>query len=115
MLLSFAVTLCNSVGKRQEYFFFYFFLKEFGLLQLQIFRRQKTDSPGESQLQLDFISSQPVGYVPQTVDVLHMVFSPSVEVSPPSSCIRPDLGILLSICFLLREWDVSSLVLDQCI
>lgn len=99
MLLSFAVTLCNSVGKRQEIFFLE--KEEFGLLQLQM--RQKTDSPGESQLQLDFISSQPVGYGPKTVDVLHMVSSPSLEVSLPSYCIRSDLSIVLSICFLYRE------------
>lgn len=81
--------------------FFFLEKEEFGLLQLQM--RQKTDSPGESQLQLDFISSQPVGYGPKTVDVLHMVSSPSLEVSLPSYCIRSDLSIVLSICFLYRE------------
>lgn len=52
----------------------------------KISRRQNT-----TQLQLDFISTQPVGYGPQTVNVLHMVFSPSLEASPLSSCMRPDL------------------------
>lgn len=69
---------------------------------------EKTDSPGESQLQLAFISSQPVGYGPQTVDFLHMVFSPSLAVSSLSArikLIRADLGILLSTRFLWREWD----------
>lgn len=43
---------------------------------------EQTHSPGESLLQLASISSQPVGYGPQTVDALHIFFSPSLAVSP---------------------------------
>lgn len=48
--------------------------QEFGFLQLQILRRYKTDSQGWSQLQLFCICQNPEGYLPKTVDVLHMLF-----------------------------------------
>lgn len=48
--------------------------QEFSLLQLQILRRYKTDSQGWSQLQLFCICQNPEGYLPKTVDVLHMLF-----------------------------------------
>lgn len=81
-------------------------------------RAEKTDSPGESQLQLASISSQPVGYGPQTVDVLHMVFSPSLAVHPPPPLCLLILNwsglIWVFYCFLWREWE-SGHNIDVCV
>lgn len=58
-------------------------------MQLQVFKRQKREPASKIDLQLHFISFKSVGRSLQTIDVLHMVFSPSHLVLGPTSVLTP--------------------------